>query len=234
MLIEQAKQVQRDTQALSKAYENQKKREQFHSRHNDLSGLAEDIMPLAHTMEVITSHGVSIEYDGENLNAVISEVRDIREKFDKEPHWIIRDENDLSDLKRWVRKHRKKIERKVQSAWSEYYREKVPELNSSLLDALGDFEDFSEEVQTVRQCTQALQRWKDKPPETKEEFDSFETFVERRSSTWQELKSDELSEEILEFLIDAGSDGATPTQYTEEVQSWLAENDLLDRVRIHL
>ena len=232
MLAEKARQVQTDIETLKQARHNQKKRNRFQDRREMLRERAESLSSTVQTMTTLASHGVPIDYEGSNVEETVAKVKEAREKFEEEPQWII--DADLSDLKRRIRGHETKIDRKVQSAWRLYYEEKVPDLSSDVLGVFEQFDDFSEDVNTIRQCTAALRKWKETPPATDDEFDAFETLVEQRDDTWQHLRSDDLPEEVLDFLVSAGSGGATPEQYTEAVRTWLDDHDLHDRVRLHI
>jgi len=233
MLTEKAEQVQNDIEALKQARDNQKKRKRFQDRRGILCDLAEDLASTARKMKTLASHGVPIEYNGANVFDTLAKVKEARAKFEEEPQWII--DADLSELKRRIEGHQRKIEKKVQSTWRAHYEEKVPDLSSDVLDVFERFDDFAEDVNTIRRCTDALQKWEETPPANGEKFDTFETLVEKRDKTWQHLRSDDLPEEVLEFLTSAaGSEGATPKQYTEAVRTWLDDNDLHDRVRLHI
>jgi len=232
MLTEKAEQVQNDIEALKQARNNQKKRERFQDRRGILCDLAENLASAARTMTTLVSQGVPVAYDGANVEETLKQVKEARTKFDEDPRWIIR--TDLSELKRRIQGHWRKIDKKVQSAWRAYYEEKVPDLSSDVLDVFEQFDDFAEDVHTIRRCTTALQEWEETPPATGNEFDTFETLVEKRDETWQHLRSDDLPEEVLDFLVSAGSEGATPEQYTDAVRTWLDDNDLHDRVRLHI
>jgi len=232
MLTEIAEQVQNDIEALEQARDNQKKRERFQDRRHILRDLAENLEFTARKMATLASHGVPIEYNGANVSDTLSKVREARAKFEEEPQWVI--DADLSELKRRIEEHQRKIDQKVQSAWRTYYEEKFPDFSSKMLDVFEEVLGFAEDVQTIRQCTNALRKWKETPPTTVDEFDTFETLVQKRDETWQHLDSDDVPEDVLEFLVSAGSEGATPEQYTEAVRTWLDDNDLHDRVRLHI
>ena len=232
MLTEKAERVQNDIEALKRAKENQRKRQRFQDRREILRDLAEEITSCARTMRILVSRGVPVPYGGAHVEETLTMVKEARTQFEEEPQWIIR--NDLSELKRRIQGHRRKIDKKVQSEWRTYYEEKVPDLSSDVLDVFEQFDDFAEDVHTIRRCTTALQEWAETPPATGDEFDTFETRVEKRDETWQHLRSDDLPEEVLEFLVSAGSEGATPEQYTEAVRTWLDDNDLHDHVRLHI
>ena len=232
VLTEKAERVQNDIKALKRAKENQRKRQRFQDRREILRDLAEELASCACTMRTLVSRGVPVQYDGTHVEETLTMVKEVRTQFDEEPQWIIR--NDLSELKRRIQGHRRKIDQRVQSAWRTYYEEKVPRLSRDALDVFGRFDDFAEDVQAIRRCTKVLQEWKETPPATSNEFDTFETLVEKRDETWRHLRSDEVPEEVLEFLVSAGSEGATPEQYTEAVRTWLDDNDLHDHVRLHI
>jgi acyl transferase domain-containing protein len=232
MLTEKAEQVRQDIETLKQARDNQKKRERFQDRREMLRERTASLASTVKTMTTLASHGVPIGYDGANVEETVSKVKEARTRFEEEPQWII--DADLSELKRRIQAHRRKIDKKVQSAWRTYYEEKVPDLSSDVLDVFERFADFAEDVNTIRRCSTALQKWKDTPPASDDEFDAFERLVEKRDETWRHLRSDDLPEEVLEFLVSAGSEGATAAQYTEAVRSWLDNNDLHDRVRLYI
>ena len=235
MLTDKADQVQQDIEALKQARSNQKERELFQDRRDILRDLADDLSATAQKLKTLVTHGVSVGYDGANVEEALAKVRKVRSRFDENPEWIIENRNDLSDLKRRIRSHSRKIEKDVQSAWRTYFEEKVPDLSADVLDVFERFDDFADDVQTIRRCTRALQKWEETPPVTGDEFDTFETLVEKRKEIWQQLRSDDVPEEVIDFLVSAaGSDGATPKQYTDAVRTWLDDNDLHDRVRLHI
>jgi len=202
MLIDQAEQVRDDVEALRSARRNRDRKNDFRSQHEKLRGLVQDVQPLANTLRVLRGKEIDVDYRGENLDQVVRQIETIREKFENDVSWIIQPENDLSDLDTWVRRHRGKIQRKIQSAWRDYYQTEVPNLSDDLLRVLKQFQDFREPVQTIRQLGGQLQRWKDDPPQTEESLVTFRDLAEERRATWEDLRSDEMSEDVLNFLVD--------------------------------
>ena len=235
MLVDQAKQVKSDVETLQKARQNRDQKNQFRSQHDKLHGLVEDVRPLAEKMSVLREEGIDVEYQGKNLNQVLERIERVKAEFEDDASWIIQPENDLSDLEKWIReRHRDKIQRRIQSAWRDYYQDQVSDLSDDLLHVLKKFDDFRESVQTIQKISDQLQGWKGEPPQTKDSLETFQKLAETRQSTWEELRSDEMSEDVLNFLVEAGTEGATVDQLTDEVHTWLERNDLLDHVRIRL
>lgn len=234
MLVKQAEAVEQQIQDLKEARDNEKRRDEFAQREAMLAELAKDLKPLARKMTVLASNDVKVAYDGSLLQTAIDEVVHVRERFKDEAQWIIRSTNDLSDLKGWIAKHRKKIRRKIQSAWMDHYQQRVPDLSQDLLEVMGQIEGFQKPVQTIRRCNASLISFKEEAPTTQDQYDTFKTLVEKRTSTWDEIGSEDLSEDVVSFLREAGKEGARADQFTASVRDWLDENDLLSRVRIQL
>jgi hypothetical protein len=234
MLTDQAKQVQEDVEALKTARRNRKQEDRFRSRREKLRGLVQDVLPPVRTLRVLHENGINVEYEDENLDQTTQRIETIRRKFQEEPSWIIRSENDLSDLDKWIRRHRDKIQRRVQSAWRDYYQDQVPDLSEDLLRVLEQFDDFRQAVKTIRERGGQLKNWKEDPPQTDDALSAFQKMAQQRRATWEQLRSDEMSEDVLDFLVDAGTKGASVDQLTDEVRTWLEKNGLLDRVQITL
>lgn len=234
MLIQRAKNVKDKVGTLETARQNRERENRFQNRHEKLRRLVEEVQPLASELRVLQEEGIDIDYQGDNLDQIIQRIETIKGEFDSEAAWIIQDENDLSDLDTWIRRHRDKVQRKLQSAWRDYYQDQVPEFSEDLLSVLSRFDDFRGPVETIRECGEQLQNWKENPPDTKESLSNFQELAEERRATWEQLRSDEMSEDVLSFLVDAGTEGATVDQLTDEVRTWLDQNELLSRVRIHL
>jgi len=235
MLVDQAQQVKSAVETLQTVRQNRDQEDRFRRRHEKLHRLVEDVRPLAEKMRVLREEGIDVEYQGKNLDQVLQRIEHIRAEFKENASWIIQPENDLSDLDKWIReRHRGKIQRRIQSAWRDYYQNQVSDLSDDLLRVLKKFDDFREPVQTIQKLSDQLQSWKDDPPQTKDSLENFQKLAEKRQSTWEELRSDEMSEDVLNFLVEAGTEGATIDQLTDEVHTWLERNDLLDHVRIRL
>jgi urease gamma subunit len=234
MLIERARNVKDKVEDLEAARQNRERENRFQNRHEKLRRLVEEVQPLASELRVLREEGIDIDYQGGNLDQIVQRIETIKDEFDSEAAWIIQDENDLSDLDKWIRRHRDKIQRKLQSTWRDYYQAQVPDFSDDLLNVLRRFDDFRGAVQTIRERSRQLQEWKDNPPDTKDSLSTFQELAEERRATWEQLRSDEMSEDVLSFLVDAGTEGATVEQLTDEVRTWLDQNDLLDRVHIRL
>ena len=235
MLVDKAQQVKDNVEALQKARQNRDQEDQFRRQHKKLHRLVKEVRPLAEKMRVLREEGIDVDYQGKNLDQVLQRIEHVKAEFEDDASWIIQSENDLSDLDKWIReRHRDKIQRRIQSAWRDYYQDQVSDLSDDLLRVLKKFDDFREPVQTIQKLSDQLQSWKDDPPQTKDSLENFQKLAEKRQSTWEELRSDEMSEDVLNFLVEAGTEGATIDQLTDEVHTWLERNDLLDHVRIRL
>lgn len=235
MLVDQAQQVKDDVETLQTARQNRDREDRFRRQHETLHRLVEEVRPLAEKMRVLREEEIDVEYQGKNLDQVLQRIEHIKAEFEEDASWIIQSENDLSDLDTWIReRHRDKIQRRIQSAWRDYYQNQVSDLSDDLLRVLKKFDDFREPVQTIQKLSDQLESWKNEPPQTEDSLEAFQKLAEKRQSTWEELRSDEMSEDVLNFLVEAGTRGATVDQLTDEVHTWLEKNDLLDHVRIRL
>ena len=230
MLTDQAQQIEGDVKALLTARKHDRQRERFRSRREKLQRFTRDIRPLADTLSVFRAHGIAVEYEGENLAQIIEEVEEIQKRYSEDPAWII--ENDLSDLETWLDRHREKIDRRLRTAWQDHYAVKVSTLSEDLLATLAQFASFQEAVASVRRMTRQLEeQWRGQPPRTEQSLEAFHALAAERRETWEQIQFDEA---VRDFIVSAGTEGATPDQFTDEVRDWLKANGLFDQVRIRL
>jgi hypothetical protein len=117
-------------------------------------------------------------------------------------------------------------------AWQSYADDRIPSLNSDVLNVLRRLADLRQKVARVEQRLGDLRSRRDTPLLRPEEIEAFDVGVKEVESLWHTLGGDTLPPEVLRFLQDSGTGGAALDSLTPVVTEWLRDNHLWTAFRI--
>jgi uncharacterized protein Yka (UPF0111/DUF47 family) len=233
MLTDAVNELQQDIERLQDQNEQAGRRREFEQIREALKDTRENLQDLVQRRVLFARNGIPCEYDGSKLTKTLAQLETVRDRFENDPQWII-DESLRQSLLDWIDRHEKPLRKAINEAWDDYYRTSVSNISENLLDALEGVSGFDEAVDRIRTLMSEIESWHRNPPTTQSELDEFEEKTQELESTWEEIQSDELSEDVKQFLQETVSGGAPLHLVTDSVRGWLKEHDLYDGATVHL
>ena len=120
-----------------------------------------------------------------------------------------------------------RLQKDAENQWSEWLEGQIPQIGSALLEILGRISDFRTPIAEVRTKQQHLGSIAKTLPSDQQDIATARTLAEEFTIAWRELNAENLPQEILEFLRDAGThQGASLSKLTPAVLAYLVEHRL--------
>lgn len=121
----------------------------------------------------------------------------------------------------------KDIERRAASAWQRYTAQVTPETSPEILGALATDRSARSTVLSIRRLAEVIRSLRERIIPNADDIAAFDDAVSNLRAAWATLDVASLSEDVVAFLRAANSDrGASLSQLTGPVQTWLAERSL--------
>lgn len=236
MLLEKSKQLIELSDKKINIQENNRQREGFETRRNELKDMMNQIIPLINLFKLFQSRQlVDASLVNEIINQVdqlLSDINFVKDNFNQDSQWILDNQKfKAKDFKRNINSLMNKINQRLQILWESYKINKLPSTNEEILRLLGGINAFKSTVERVnylrRQIPQEL-------PTNEAEFQKIEETINNLKQTWESLSSENVPENVIRFLRAAASQGASLKLLTPDVQSWLDEHQITNSLRIRL
>lgn len=121
----------------------------------------------------------------------------------------------------------KDIERRAATAWQRYTAQVTPETSAEILGALAADPSARSTVLSIRRLAELIRGLRERTVPSADDIATFDDAVSNLRGAWATLDVASLSEDVVAFLRAANSDrGASLSQLTGSVQTWLAERRL--------
>ena len=120
----------------------------------------------------------------------------------------------------------------IRTSWSDYADQRIPSINNDVLAVLRRIDDFREQVARVDERLRDLRARRDAVPLRPEEISAFDVGVDEVDGLWHSLGGDSLSSELLTFLRNSGTGGASLDSLTPVVAEWLRDKRLWSSFKI--
>jgi polyhydroxyalkanoate synthesis regulator phasin len=233
LLTAKADRLQEKVSTLENKKSRAGQRKDFEGRRQTLKSVRDDLKPLAKKRVLFASSGIPCEHEGKGIRTSIDEWREVRDRFEEDPDWVINTDLRNCILDR-IRGHRSPSQRSLDAAWRNYYEEKNTRISEDLLSALEEVDGFEAEVQKIQNLSSKVSQWEHQPPSSQSGLDRFEKRASALQEAWKRIEEQDLSPEVKAFLSATVSGGAPLKLVTTEVREWLEEHDLLDRATVSL
>lgn len=236
MLLEKSKQLIELSEKKIYIQENNRQKEGFETRRNELKDMMNQIIPLINLFKLFQSRQLinkTLVYEITNqVDQLLSDINLVKDNFNQDHQWILDNQKfKAKDLKRKLNSLINKINQILQILWENYKINKLPSTNEEILRLLGGINAFKSTVERVnylrRQIPQEL-------PTNEAEFQKIEETINNLKQTWESLSSENVPENVIYFLRAAASQGASLKLLTPDVQNWLDKHQITNSLRIRL
>lgn len=120
-----------------------------------------------------------------------------------------------------------KVENDLIFKWKEYIETKKPNLNVEQLNILENIPDLSDKVNSLKIKLTEINELKENLPNNSEQFNLVITITNNMNELWNELSSQNIPSEAMNFLKKAGSyEGIDLSEVTPGILLWLQEHKL--------
>jgi hypothetical protein len=205
----------------------------FQTRQKQINDAIAAIQPLVEALAAFRQRNI-IDGLTENLtkkvDSLLNFIITAEEKFQNDPDWIFDNTNFKDSLN--INSLKSLMDKLLTDAWKSYRDKNMPSTNSDILNVLSKVETFRYTVQQIRSLDAEIK--KINYPPNSSQFAVYEQKIAQLKQFWNNLKSDDFPEAVLEFIRVAANQGATLKLLTPEVQNWIVEHEIADNFKISL
>ena len=233
MLMEQALEIKSKIEAIVNLRIEREHTNTFKTRAAQLGIPREKLTLLIQALRALRTQNISPDFPIDKLQAIKSQLEELASQYRENPHSIIEPSGDRRfSLWDQLRELPEEIRICVGTAWEDYVDNRLPPKREELMRVLDQVPGFTQQIVAINDLYAQAQPLK---PLTRDLDVSIGRLEDIRSSlltACSSLESDQIPDEVLEFLRAASSDGASLHHLTEDVVGWLRKNELGDAVRI--
>lgn len=236
MLLEKSKQLIELSDKKIHIQENNRQREGFETRRNELKDMMNQIIPLITLFKLFQSRQLidtTLVYEIRNqVDQLLSDINLVKDNFNQDSQWILDNQKfKAKDLKRKLNSLINKINQILQILWENYKTNKLPSTNEEILRLLGEINAFKSTVERVNYLRRRIPK---ELPINEAEFQQIEETINELKQTWESLSSENVPENVIRFLRAAASQGASLKLLTPDVQNWLDKHQITNSLRVRL
>lgn len=190
------------------------------------------ISDFAETYKARTGRGVE-ELDRLAADRMFLLVRQVTQRFEQDPTSFVH--GDLfAAFRRELLALGESLRRSAASAWKRYADEHAPAAHADLFEIFRALPRYADATELIRRRSAQLRLLRDKPLPTAAEFNDFDQLASQLRQAWEELGSDDLPDEVLEFLRGTVAErGGAPLELaTPTVLEWLRNRGMLTAFRV--
>lgn len=208
------------------------------TRAEQLCEPAELLRIQVQRLAVFREYGVAVSLPRARARDLLDHTQRIHAAFQSDPNSLFREPDDSSfkyDYLLRLESLSQKVSEEIAIAWKKHLAHLAPIPHEDLLDVLSEVPGFSRHVEDIRSTQRTLTEAQAQVPQSSEEIvQGFKT-AKRLSLLWEELTSDEITPEILEFVREAvSSRGARLSSLSDPVKEWLEKHRLYGDLRVRL
>lgn len=195
------------------------------SRANQFAEAHDRVQAVIKHCRILTDNGIAKTFNASAGNALAAYALDLKTRVESDPAVILSPDLDigpkfLAPLKLLTDRLRKEAE----DQWSEWLDAQTPQIGSPLLEILGRIPNFKNPIAAVRTKRQQLTTIAETLPVDQQHIAAARALAQELTVAWRELNAENLPQEILEFLRDAGThQGASLSKLTPAVLAYLAQ-----------
>jgi hypothetical protein len=128
-----------------------------------------------------------------------------------------------------------KVQTSLLSAWQEWSKQIVPEINADILDVLYLIPSLQHSVTSIRNLKVRINAILNTLPKSEDDFNNLETLSQLFAGEWTALTGEGIPDNVLSFLrTSGGREGAPYSSLTPEVLTWLINHNILESLKIRV
>ncbi|MCB2399372.1 hypothetical protein [Rhizobium ruizarguesonis] len=209
---------------------------QFQTRANQITGASDKISRARAALKEMRDAGVSVDFPLSDGVTLAERAKELRTAMTGNPS-VIHDPpfnlkyeflDRLINIATFA-------ERTIAASWKTHVRKSANFGPSDILDALFAIPQFRASVTRIRQSRAAVEALGEvNPADPKAAIKQLEALVEEQAKAWSDFSAKDISPNVVKFIRESASDGASLASYSDEVRKWLTDNDLIASFRIRL
>ena len=204
----------------------------FRTRQEQIRQALNEIKPLVFALRAFRERGiVDIETD-QKTSQLLTEVAAIAAGFQADRGWLIGQQFNLRSFQAKVKSLKDDLNEQLKRAWTAYCAQHLRGTNEELLGILVKIDTFRDAVQRIQTLTKQLRGIEF--PRDNEHFSQIDVKIAQLSQAWNSLRSDEVPEDVVQFLKAAAIGGASIDRLTPEVMSWLVDREIVNSFCVRL
>jgi hypothetical protein len=237
MLVEKSQELiklSKDKRDLQKFANNLKT---FQTRQKQINDAVVAIKPLVEALATFRQQNIIdialTQNVAKKVDTLLNFIITAEENFQNDPDWILDNTKfNGSVLKQNVDSLKTSIEKLLTDAWKSYMGQHMPSTNSEILSVLSKVENFKYSVQQIRNLDAEIK--KILYPANNYQFAIYEQKIAQLRKSWDNLKSDDFPDTVLDFIRVTADRGTTLNHLTPEVQDWIIQHKIADNFKISL
>jgi hypothetical protein len=231
MLLSRAVELQMAIKAVQERGRRLEYVQGIQSHAQKLTERADELSGLLACRAALAARGRDVATSTSSVNAAAEAMRSVRRRIQADVR-VCADPVAFAPTWAALNKAANELRSAVRTSWNAYTDDRIPALNSDVLDVLRKIGDLSQQVIRVEQRLRDLRARRDTPPMRLEEIAAFDAGVQEVESLWHTLGGDSLPIEVLRFLQNSGTSGAGLDSLTPLVNEWLHDHRLWTAFRI--
>jgi hypothetical protein len=209
----------------------------FQTRQKQINDAVVAIKPLVEALATFRQRNIIDIALTQNVTKKVDTLLNLiilaEENFKNDPDWILDNTKFNGNvLKQNVDSLKISIDKLLSDAWKSYLRENMPSTNNEILNVLSNVENFKYLVQQIRSHDAEIK--KIIYPATNSQFEICKKIIAQLRESWDNLKSDDFPDAVLDFIRVTADRGTTLNHLTPEVQDWIIQHKIADNFKIRL
>lgn len=235
MLLDRAAQLRADLRRHQELRAAGSQAQVFRSRASQFAPLARDLKAEVARSRGLRSSGIAVTPPTARPQ-LRTRAEELLAKFRADPTALAQaDETVRFEFVQGVRKAIEELRSQNQKAWEKTVAQRAEAPSEDVLRALETVPAYRTVVQRIRRALAGIAILQAEAPAADAipaVLASVGAGVREKDAALGELRGSDLPQEVLTFLRKSGQGGAALSDYTETVERWLEERDLLNSFRI--
>lgn len=227
-MLSRAAQLQTSVEELGVLQGLRDQAQALRSRANQFAETHSRIQAAIGYCRILEDNGIAKTFNAGTANALAAYALDLKTRVESDPAVILSPDLDIGP--KFIQPLKLLTDRLLKDAenqWSEWLEAQMPQIGSALLEILGRISDFKNAIAVVRAKQQQLGTIARTLPANPQDIATARAHAEELTVAWRELNAENLPQEILEFLRDAGThQGASLSKLTPAVRAYLEQHQL--------
>ncbi|MBW4558089.1 MAG: hypothetical protein KME59_19575 [Trichormus sp. ATA11-4-KO1] len=205
----------------------------FTSRQEEITKAVQEIKPLMIAVRAFKQKNI-INFDvNQKLDKLLNFVKIAEDNFRNDPESII-DNNKFNGktFSRDIVSLKNSLHQSLIQAWKSYLNQYLPSTKKEMLEIFAEVVTLRSTIHKIYTLDKQIQEVEF--PKNSEEFDRIDNLINELRLCVDSLNSDQIPEDVQNFLKTAATQGATIDLLTPEVKEWLIQHRLISSLRIRL
>lgn len=206
----------------------------FQTRKSELQELLAGFLGVCHSLAVMRKKQIECP----DLHDIVEPTKMLAQEkwqlFSKKPDWLL-DKAEFLAFQKAVKGNTSTIYQLLLQTWRAYIESLTPPIQPETMSIFRKIPSFQMDVDLIGQHQNDLHAFFNRLPESDDEIEQVKKRCAALHELWKKFGQGSVSNEVLQFLKMAGSPtGAPMSMWTNEVATWLQEQDILNDCTIRI